>query len=98
MANVTKPQSSLPMFAPKMTADVTTALWQRRSSRWMLFGGCLFWLCVLYIYIAWLLCKAAIWLTIIACIWAAQLLVLLAYSPWMVAHLVHRRRPLHEGG
>ena len=74
----------MPLFAPRMCAGLTRAMWAPRSSGVWLFGGCLFWLCVIYIWAAWIACKAAIWLAIIVCIWVAQSVVAIAYVPKLV--------------
>lgn len=74
-------------FAPRATGSFTR-MWfkRRRSSGVRFYGGCAFWLCLLYIYAAAMAAGVAVWATVVTFIWTAQLLCLPVIAVRSVRH------------
>ena len=80
------------IFAPAATASVTRRLRPRQRSgrRTFLFGGCLFWCVIGYLYVAGAAIAVSVWAAIVAGIWAAQVVVLVVAGPVVLVRALNR--------
>lgn len=80
------------IWLPAAARAVNAKFWHRprRDSGWFVFGGCLFWLVVVYLWALWMAVKLAVWLAVLAVLAVAQVLSLAAEAVWRpVAALRH---------
>lgn len=69
----TQPVATWHVFLFDAAGKVTRAFWHRRQrSGFFLFGGCLFWILVWYLVVAWYTAKAIIYSTVIMALVIAQ--------------------------
>ena len=80
------------IFAPAATVSVTRRFWrgQRSGRRWFIFGGCLLWLLIGYLYAAAAALAVSVWAAIVAGIWVAQAIALIAAGPVVLTQRVIR--------
>ena len=63
-------------FAPRMCSAFTQEWLRPRPTGLFFFGGCLFWLVLIYVYVAIKAVQLVIWLIVVIMIWIAQLFML----------------------
>lgn len=75
-------------FAPRASRSVTRSVWRRRPLGVRMYGEFGFWICVFYIWAAYKVVQAAVWLVVLALVWAAQVPVLLVVGLYVLGELV----------
>jgi hypothetical protein len=78
---------------------VTIEMWQQKkgTSPWFVFGGCLFWLVIIYLVAAFYMIKVALYLAIEAVLLAALLGVWCVSGPQRLWRAIRRPRPDDAG-
>jgi hypothetical protein len=74
-------------FAPRVSRSVTRPVWRRRSLGVRFFGDFLFWVVLFYLWAGYKVLQAAVWLVVLALVWAAQLPVLLGIGLYALGEL-----------
>jgi hypothetical protein len=94
--NTSEPAPYWAWFLPRLTGEVTRAIWQPRKSGqrpWFMAGGCLFWLVVIYFVAAVYAFKLILWMLVIKALVIAQLAVTIGQAAWWPVHHLRSRTP-----
>jgi hypothetical protein len=74
-------------FAPRASRSVTRSVWRRRPLGVRTYGELGFWICVFYLWAAYKIVQAAVWLVVLVLVWVTQLLVLLVVGLYVLGEL-----------
>ena len=79
--------------------EVTTTMWQQKkgSQPWFVFGGCLFWLVIIYLVAAFYMIKVMLWGAIEAVLLVVLLGVWCVSGPQRLWRAIRRPRPDDSG-